>query len=98
MLPLASFFPLNYFGTDNAGRFYWWPRLPKRSSIRGFLGYVHGPNLGAYWHSHSHDVAARRSQLRIVQVREVTVLGLRSPSSVRVSAGDERRVWDSNPR
>ncbi len=24
VLPLASFFPLNYFGADNAGRFYWW--------------------------------------------------------------------------
>jgi hypothetical protein len=24
VLPLASFFPLNYFGTDSAGHFYWW--------------------------------------------------------------------------
>lgn len=24
VLPLASFFPLNYFGADAAGRFYWW--------------------------------------------------------------------------
>jgi hypothetical protein len=24
VLPLASFFPLNYFGADNAGHFYWW--------------------------------------------------------------------------